>query len=130
MDKSTRQAKSRCGSSNFVKDRIFHHIMGKDRHGYCHTFGSSMPRSLVYPKSSSFENTTDLLKMIYEQLNQFGERLEKLEARVISIENKERNTNETNVDGSNANKADCRSFTDEEHNTNAPSPKKSGVGQD
>ncbi|CAN1315941.1 hypothetical protein LINPERPRIM_LOCUS29891 [Linum perenne] len=78
-----------------VKDRIFHHIMGKDRHGYCHTFGSSMPRSLVYPKSSSFENTTDLLKMIYEQLNQFGERLEKLEARVISIENKERNTNET-----------------------------------
>ncbi|CAN1235561.1 hypothetical protein LINPERPRIM_LOCUS4544 [Linum perenne] len=78
-----------------VRDRIFHHIMGKDRHGYCRTFGSSMPRSLVYPKSSSFENTTDLLKMISEQLNQFGERLEKLEARVISIENKERNTNET-----------------------------------
>ncbi|CAN1825077.1 hypothetical protein LINPERHAP1_LOCUS31017, partial [Linum perenne] len=65
-----------------------------------------------------------------EQLNQFGERLEKLEARVISIENKERNTNETNVDGSNANEANCRSFTDEEHNTNAPSPQKSGVGQD
>ncbi|CAN1272552.1 hypothetical protein LINPERPRIM_LOCUS14614 [Linum perenne] len=77
-----------------VRDTIFHHIMGKDRHGYCRTFGSSMPRSLEHPKSSSFENTTDLLKMISEQLNQFGERLEKLEARVISIENKERNTNE------------------------------------
>ncbi|CAN1293171.1 hypothetical protein LINPERPRIM_LOCUS21918 [Linum perenne] len=37
--------------------------------------------------------------MISEQLKQFGERLEKLEARVISNENNERNTNEI-VDGS------------------------------
>ncbi|CAN1159392.1 hypothetical protein LINPERHAP1_LOCUS9177, partial [Linum perenne] len=58
-----------------VRDKIFHEIMGKDGHGYCRTFGSSVPRSLVYLKSSSSsssENTTNLLKMISEQLKQFG----------------------------------------------------------
>ncbi|CAN1159393.1 hypothetical protein LINPERPRIM_LOCUS20483 [Linum perenne] len=104
--------------------------MGKDGHGYCRTFGSSVPRSLVYLKSSSSsssENTTNLLKMISEQLKQFGERLGKLEARVLSNENNERNTNEI-VDGSS--EADRRSFTGEEHNTNTPSPKKSTPEQD
>ncbi|CAN1128812.1 hypothetical protein LINPERPRIM_LOCUS22290 [Linum perenne] len=48
-----------------VRDRIFHIVMGDDGHGYCRTYGSSVPRHLVYPKPSTLSETTnDLLKKL------------------------------------------------------------------
>ncbi|CAN1145325.1 hypothetical protein LINPERHAP2_LOCUS14615 [Linum perenne] len=78
-----------------VRDGIFHIVMRNDGHGYCRTYGSAVPRHLVYPKAStSFENTNDLLKKLIEEVKKFGERLETLEVRVNSIENRDKNLNE------------------------------------
>lgn len=77
-----------------VKDRIFHTLMGDDGHGYCRTFGSGVPRSLVYPKeSNSSQSTTDLIKEITEQVRQeFQAQLDQLHARIDFMQNKDRAT--------------------------------------
>ncbi|CAN1125181.1 hypothetical protein LINPERPRIM_LOCUS31535 [Linum perenne] len=93
-----------------VRDRIFHIVMGDDGHGYCRTYGSSVPRHLVYPKPSTLSETTnDLLKKLIEEVTRFGERLETLEVRVNSIENRDRNLNGQNMEGSSGYEVDRRS---------------------
>ncbi|CAK9143976.1 unnamed protein product [Ilex paraguariensis] len=33
-----------------LRDQIFHKLFGEDGHGYCKTYGTDVPRSLVYQK--------------------------------------------------------------------------------
>ena len=47
-----------------VKDRIFHHLIGNDGHGYCRTYGSSVPRSLVYPHDPVVRNNTSESELV------------------------------------------------------------------
>lgn len=36
--------------TNDALEKIFHDLVGKDGHGYCKTYGTSVTRSAVYPK--------------------------------------------------------------------------------
>lgn len=78
-----------------VKDHVFHALMGDDGHGYCRTFGSGVPRSLVYPKESNSSQSTvdltaDLVKEITEQVRQqFQTQLDELHARIDFMQNKD-----------------------------------------
>lgn len=69
--------------------------MGEDGHGYCRTYGSSVPRNFVYPQSSTPSgNSNDLVQKITESIaKHFEEKFERMEARLNSLENKERNHN-------------------------------------
>ena len=55
-----------------VKDKIFHRIIGLDGHGYCRTFGSSVPPSMVYTSdpSPSSRAPPALVQKITEELTQ------------------------------------------------------------
>ncbi|CAN1159718.1 hypothetical protein LINPERPRIM_LOCUS22127 [Linum perenne] len=69
--------------------------MGEDGHGYCRTYGSGVPRNLVYPPSpTSPENSIDVLKSLTKTISQFGEKLEAINNRLSSLENKLKNNNE------------------------------------
>lgn len=74
-----------------VKDRVFHALMGDDGHGYCRTFGSGVPHSLVYPKeSNSSQSTADLIKEITEQVRQeFQTQLDQLHARIDFMQSRD-----------------------------------------
>jgi phage-related protein len=65
--------------------------MGDDRHGYCRTFGSGVPHSLVYQKeSNSSQSTADLIKEITEHVRQeFQTQLDQLQARIDFMQNKD-----------------------------------------
>ncbi|PRQ57295.1 hypothetical protein RchiOBHm_Chr1g0346721 [Rosa chinensis] len=68
--------------------------MGDDSHGYCHTFGAGVPRSLVYPKESNIsQSTDDLVQKITEQVRQeFQVQLQQLHARIDFLQNKDTST--------------------------------------
>ncbi|XP_040364320.1 uncharacterized protein LOC121049926 [Rosa chinensis] len=82
-----------------VKDRIFHELLGEDGHGYCRTYGSTVPRSLVYPQESMpSHNTNDLIQKITEEVTEkvkeaftrkMQDQLDKLQARINFLESNE-----------------------------------------
>ncbi|XP_062028834.1 uncharacterized protein LOC133744808 [Rosa rugosa] len=79
-----------------VKDRIFHELLGEDGHGYCRTYGSTVPRSLVYPQESMpSHNTNDLIQKITEEVTEkvkeaftrkMQDQLDMLQARINFLE--------------------------------------------
>ncbi|KAL6178688.1 hypothetical protein ACLB2K_050206 [Fragaria x ananassa] len=52
-----------------VKDRVFHDVIGNDGYGYCHTYGSTIPRNLAYPQEPSVHvGDNDLIVKITEEI--------------------------------------------------------------
>lgn len=80
-----------------MKDAIFHDLVGKDGHGYCRTYGASVPRSLVYTQEPAVAqpSTHDLIKQmeqtferrLEEQYKKFQEELNAIrnQSSVVSI---------------------------------------------
>ncbi|KAL6225291.1 hypothetical protein ACLB2K_004141 [Fragaria x ananassa] len=68
--------------------------MGEDGHGCCRTYGSGVPRNFVYPQSSTL-----------------------MEARLNSLENKERNHNGQVLDASSGYETDRRESIGEQPNS-------------
>ncbi|CAN1156671.1 hypothetical protein LINPERPRIM_LOCUS20347 [Linum perenne] len=94
--------------------------MGEDGHGYCRTYGSGVPRNLVYPPSpTSPENSIDVLKSLTETISQFGEKLEAINNRLSSLENKLKNNNEQVLAGISDYEVNGGSFDGEEQNTSS-----------
>ncbi|KAL6225623.1 hypothetical protein ACLB2K_004472 [Fragaria x ananassa] len=51
-----------------VKDHVFHDVIGEDGHGYCRTYGSTVPRNLVYPQEPlETASSNDLIAKITEE---------------------------------------------------------------
>ncbi|KAL6184927.1 hypothetical protein ACLB2K_041062 [Fragaria x ananassa] len=54
-----------------VKDRVFHDVIGEDGHGYCRTYGSTVPRNLVYPQEPlETASSNDLIAKITEEVTE------------------------------------------------------------
>ena len=56
-----------------VKDRIFHKLIGEDGHGYCRTYGTTVPRSLVYTRdvvAPAPPNTEELVQKITSEVTE------------------------------------------------------------
>ena len=72
-----------------VKDRIFHELVGQDGHGYCRTYGSSVPRSVVYSHAptSAHVSTSELVENITKEVTkrlteQFSLQMQELSKKV------------------------------------------------
>lgn len=80
-----------------MRDVIFHDLVGKDDHGYCRTYGASVPRSLVYTQEPAVAppSTQDLIRnleqtferRLAEQYKKFQEELNAIrnQSSVVSI---------------------------------------------
>ncbi|KAL6176539.1 hypothetical protein ACLB2K_053172 [Fragaria x ananassa] len=54
-----------------IKDRVFHDVIGEDGHGYCRTYGSTVPRNLVYPQEPlETAGSSDLIAKITEEVTE------------------------------------------------------------
>nr|XP_011457665.1 PREDICTED: uncharacterized protein LOC105349524 [Fragaria vesca subsp. vesca] len=54
-----------------VKDRVFYDVIGEDGHGYCRTYGSIVPRNLVYPQEPlETAGKNDLIAKITEEVTE------------------------------------------------------------
>lgn len=74
-----------------VKDRIFHELIGQDGHGYCRTYGSSVPRSLVYPQNptSPHVSTSELMENINKEVTRrLTEVTEQFDLQILELSKK------------------------------------------
>ncbi|KAL6228465.1 hypothetical protein ACLB2K_002415 [Fragaria x ananassa] len=54
-----------------VKDRVFHDVIGEDGHGYCRTYGSTVPRNLEYPQEPlETAGSNDFIAKITEEVTE------------------------------------------------------------
>ncbi|KAL6141937.1 hypothetical protein ACLB2K_060223 [Fragaria x ananassa] len=54
-----------------IKDRVFHDVIGEDGHGYCRTYGSTVPHNLVYPQEPlETAGSNDLIAKITEEVTE------------------------------------------------------------
>ncbi|CAK9162781.1 unnamed protein product, partial [Ilex paraguariensis] len=76
-----------------LRDQIFHKLFGEDGHGYCKTYGTSVPRSLVYQKDTSSSDTPNsafiekICHVVCEKLEpQIKAEFDKVHARIGLLE--------------------------------------------
>ncbi|KAL6194344.1 hypothetical protein ACLB2K_035428 [Fragaria x ananassa] len=54
-----------------IKDRVFHDVIGEDGHGYCRTYGSTVPRNTYgYCRTLGTASSNDLIAKITEKVTE------------------------------------------------------------